>query len=88
MEVKQIVQGHFNELFKLNDDISKNRLKICYQCPLFLNKLGGICNNRLWLNVNTGDVSTIKKVGYVKGCGCLLKSKVNNVNSKCPVNKW
>ena len=65
MEVKNIIHGHINEIFNLNEDISKNRLKVCY-------KLGGICNNRLWLNVNTGDVSTTMKPGYINGCSCRL----------------
>lgn len=88
MEVKNIVHGHINEIFNLNEDISKNRLKICYRCPLYSNKLGGICNSRLWLDVNTGDVSVIMKPGYIKGCGCRLRSKTRLPNAKCPVDKW
>lgn len=88
MEVKNIIQGHINEVFNINEDISKNRLKICYRCPLYSNKLGGICNNRLWLNRNTGDVSVIMKPGYIKGCGCRLRSKTRLPNAKCPVDKW
>ena len=88
MEVKNIIQGHINEVFNINEDISKNRLKICYRCPLYSNKLGGICNSRLWLNRNTGDVSVIMKHGYIKGCGCRLRSKTRLPNAKCPVDKW
>jgi len=88
MEVKNIIQGHINEVFNINEDISKNRLKICYRCPLYSNKLGGICNSRLWLNRNTGDVSVIMKPGYIKGCGCRLRSKTRLPNAKCPVDKW
>ena len=82
------MQGHINEVFNINEDISKNRLKICYRCPLYSNKLGGICNSRLWLNRNTGDVSVIMKPGYIKGCGCRLRSKTRLPNAKCPVDKW
>ena len=88
MEVKNIIQGHINEVFNINEDISKNRLKICYRCPLYSNKLGGICNSSLWLNRNTGDVSVIMKPGYIKGCGCRLRSKTRLPNAKCPVDKW
>lgn len=88
MGIKNIVHGHINEIFNLNEDISKNRLKICYRCPLYSNKLGGICNSRLWLDVNTGDVSTTMKKGYVRGCGCRLLSKTRLPNEKCPTNKW
>lgn len=88
MGIKNIVHGHINEIFNLNEDISKNRLKICYRCPLYSNKLGGICNSRLWLDVNTGDVSTTMKKGYVRGCGCRLIPKTRLPNEKCPANKW
>ena len=88
MEVKSIIHGHINEVFNINEDISKNRLKICYRCPLHSSKLGGICNNRLWLNPNTGDVSAIQKPGYINGCACRLQAKTRLPNAKCPVNKW
>lgn len=88
MEVKNIIHGHINELFNLNNEISKKRLNICYRCPLYSPKLGGICNNKLWLNVNTGDVSIIKKDGYVKGCGCRTLAKTRLLEATCPAGKW
>lgn len=88
MGVKNIINGHLNELFNINEDISKNRLNICYRCPLYSTKFGGICNSRLWLNVNTGDVSITKKPGYINGCSCKLLQKTKNPSSKCPANKW
>lgn len=77
-----------NELLGLNKDISEERLKVCYSCPLYSTKFGGLCNSRLWLNPNTGDVSTTKQEGYKRGCGCKLSYKVKNVDNKCPVGKW
>lgn len=88
MEVGNIIKGHFNEVLNINGDISSNRLEICYRCPLYSSRLGGVCNNRLWLNVNTGDVSTTKKPGYSSGCGCRLSAKTRLPNAKCPVGKW
>lgn len=88
MNAFDIVNGHVKEILNLGEDISKNRLKVCYRCPLYSNKLGGVCNSRLWLNVNTGDVSTIEKPGYTNGCGCRLQAKTRLPNAKCPVNKW
>lgn len=88
MEVGNIIKGHFNEVLNINGDISSNRLNICYRCPLYSSRLGGVCNNRLWLNVNTGDVSTTKKPGYASGCGCRLSAKTRLPNAKCPVGKW
>lgn len=69
-------------------NISENRLRICYACPLYSSRQGGTCNNKLWLNPITGDVSTEQKDGYKKGCGCVIKYKINNPNSICPLNKW
>ena len=86
--IKDIVKGHVNELLGLNKDISLVRMDICRRCPLFLNELGGICNPRLYLNVETGDVSTKKKDGYVNGCGCRLSAKTRLSGSKCPNGKW
>lgn len=88
MEVKHIVQGYINDVFNINENISKNRLKICYGCPLYSHRFGGVCNSRLWLNVQTGDVSITKKDGYKKGCGCKLSAKTRVPNAKCPLNKW
>lgn len=88
MNVVDIVTGHTKELLNLGEDLSKNRLKICCSCPLYSNKLGGICNSKLWLNVNTGDVSTTAKLGYVRGCSCRLNAKTRLANATCPAGKW
>ncbi len=66
----------------------QERLYICFKCPLFSKKFGGVCNNKLWLNVKTGDISLYEKDGYQRGCGCLIESKIKNKNAKCPLNKW
>lgn len=88
MEIGNIIHGHINEALGLNKDISEERKRICYQCPLYSTKFGGICNNKLWLNTETGDVSTYSQAGYKKGCGCKLSYKTENPSSKCPVGKW
>ena len=87
MAVSDIVKGHVNELLGINGDISKVRMDICRKCPLFLNELGGICNPRLYLNVKTVDVSTMKKDCYVNGCGCRLAAKTRLSGSRCSNNK-
>ena len=88
MDIQGIIQGHINEVFNLQETLSKNRLQICYKCPLYSPKFGGICNSKLWLNPNTGDVSTEKKEGYINGCSCRLQAKTRLTNAKCPVGKW
>lgn len=87
-QVTQIIKGYTNLVLNNQEELMKNRLKICYRCPLYSSKMGGICNNRLWLNVNTGDVSTESKSGYKRGCGCILHSKTRVPEAKCPVGKW
>lgn len=88
MEISNIIKGHWNELIGNNEDISKNRLKICYACPLYSIKYGGICNSKLWLNPITGDVSTVQKDGYKNGCGCRIQAKTRLPNATCPLSKW
>lgn len=86
LPIGQIVQGTTYNVFNINEDLSQSRLKICYSCPLYTKD--GRCNNKLWLNVNTGDVSTEQKEGYKRGCACILKSKTRVPSAHCPVNKW
>ena len=88
MNILDIANGHVKEILNLNQDLSNNRLKICYSCPLYSSKLGGTCNNKLWLNANTGDVSMENKSGYKRGCGCRLLAKTRLSNAICPVGKW
>lgn len=88
LPIAQIIEGHAKEALGLDTDISEARLKICHRCPLFSNALGGMCNSRLWLNVETGDVSTNARPGYQNGCGCRLNAKTRLINAHCPVNKW
>lgn len=88
MEIKSIIDGHIKEVFNINEDISNNRLRVCYSCPLYSSKLGGICNSKLWLNVNTGDVSINEKPGYINGCSCRLAAKTRLPEAKCPAGKW
>lgn len=88
MGIADIALGHVKEVLNIGKDLSENRLKICYSCPLYSKRLGGICNSRLWINTNTGDVSITSKPGYIRGCGCRLQAKTRLSNAHCPANKW
>lgn len=88
MEIGQIVTGHVNEFLNLNKDLAESRIHICKKCPLYSPKLGGLCNNRLWYNTKTNEVSTEKKDGFKNGCGCRLKAKTTISASSCPIGKW
>lgn len=88
MNVGSIFKGHIKEILNLSENISSNRLKVCYSCPLYLNKYGGICNAKLWLNPITGETSTIEKINYKRGCGCRLQAKTRIAEERCPLRKW
>lgn len=89
MEIGNIIEGHINEFFGLNTDIKSERLKICKKCPLYSIKLGQeICNNNLYLNKDTGDISIEPKIGYKRGCGCRLQAKLTILDASCPLGKW
>ncbi len=64
-----------------------DRFAICKKCPIF-NPNGGKCNSNLWINPDTDEVSTYGKVGYVRGCGCIIKVKARNSNNHCIAGKW
>lgn len=88
MEIGQIVKGHVNEFLGLNKDLSTGRLAICHKCPLYSEKYGGLCNDRLYLNEETGDLSLVWQPGFKKGCGCRLSAKTTLSNATCPLDKW
>lgn len=88
MNVFDIVEGNINRALNRNQNIAQQRIQICYACPLYSTVFGGKCNNKLWLNPLTGDVSTEQKDGYKKGCGCIIASKVRATNARCPLGKW
>lgn len=89
MGIGAILDGHTKELLGINKDMSKARLAICDKCPLCKKTiLGPICNSKLWINTNTGEISLEKKDGYKNGCGCRLEAKTTLVNASCPINKW
>lgn len=90
MGLNAILQGHINEALGLNTDMYQTRIKICKNCPLYKIDIqwGEMCNSKLWYNLETGDISSTKKDGYVNGCGCRLKAKTRLPNAFCPVGKW
>lgn len=89
MGLRNILDGHLNELLGMNVDIGKSRFAICKKCPLCKDSfLGYMCSSKLWLDPKTGDISTEQKDGYKRGCGCRLNAKTKDIRSTCPVGKW
>lgn len=89
MDILNIIEGNINRVLNKNKELSEYRLQICKACPLYSQRFGGQCNNKLWLDPISGKVS-VDKVDdrYKKGCGCIILSKVAATNSKCPAGKW
>lgn len=85
-----IIDGHLKELFNKEEDLSKQRVNICKSCPLYKidSILGEICNSKLYLNLETNQVSTYPRNGYYNGCGCRIQAKSRLITAKCPLNKW
>ena len=68
----------------------EERMAICKNCAIVKidKELGLICDSRKYLNPKTNEASWFKKDGWIKGCGCLLRSKTSNSKSHCPAKKW
>lgn len=90
MGLSAILNGHTNEMLGLNKNMSEARIRVCKECKLYKKSVifGEICNSKLWLNPDNGDISTEKKDGYINGCGCRLRAKTTLPNEFCPVGKW
>lgn len=86
--VGHIVKGIVNDALDLNMDISEKRMQICRICPLYSKKFDGMCNSKLWLNPETGEVSLENLGGMKRGCGCKLSWKTKVVDEVCPAGKW
>ena len=61
------------------------RLAICAKCPIYNN---GKCNSNLWLKPETNEVSTYARIGYIRGCNCIIKIKARNPREHCVAKKW
>lgn len=73
---------------KINQLLWESRIRICKNCPIYSPNNEGICSNSLYLNPQTGEVSTNPLDGYIKGCGCKIKLKAKLETEKCPAGKW
>ena len=69
----------------MNASFIEERLAICDKCPIYSR---GRCNSNLWINPDNDDVSTYAKIGYVRGCNCIINIKVRNRINHCVAGKW
>lgn len=95
--IKNIIEGHINELLGNKESIAGPRRKVCKLCPLYkINQFWGWaeCNSHAWLNPEINDFKPEKKGvdytkdGYKKGCGCRIEAKITVAAEKCPLGKW
>lgn len=87
--ITEIIQGHWNELFKREEELSKTRLAICARCPLYkATVVGRVCDPSLYLDPKTNETRTTPAQGYFKGCNCRLEAKSRVPEKHCPANKW
>lgn len=73
----------------VNEELYNERLEICKNCPLGLETARGlICNPKLYINKeDKTSISKIPKMGYVRGCACLMSTKAKQEYAKCIVGK-
>lgn len=90
MGINQIIKGTVNNILDKEKDLYQDRIKICKDCKLYLADgiIGPKCNHQLYLNPETNEISKFPKIGFYRGCGCILSSKTRTKESKCPAKKW
>ena len=88
--VVDILEGTINNLLNRQEDLHRERYKICKTCKLLSKDsiFGEVCNRKLWLNPETDETSSFYKLGFKKGCGCVISSATRAKDKKCPLNKW
>ena len=89
-KIGNIVKGTLNNLVGNEEELFTERIKICRQCKLLKTDtfFGEMCNNKLYLNPVTDELSYVPQFGYYRGCGCILESKTRVPSERCPLNKW
>lgn len=89
-QVAQIVEGHYKELTKQENDLFEHRMGICKKCPLYTEKpgLGPVCDGKKCWNIKTNTLELLPGDNVKCGCGCRLSAAVRVKNKKCVLNKW
>jgi hypothetical protein len=87
--LRDIIEGHINEMLSKNDKMSNERLAICLKCPIVKEtSVGLVCDSNKWIDPKTSDVSETPKLNYKRGCACRLNAKTRVESNHCIVNKW
>ena len=88
--INQIAKGTLYNLLNKEEELYKERMKICRSCKMLLdhNIFGEICNPNLYINPLTDEISYDPKSGYIKGCHCVMGSKTRIKEASCIAGKW
>lgn len=87
--IKNIINGHIKEIINDEEELLERRLKICRICPLYTDKLGGICDKEKYYDFvldkhcRPDDSDTC-----IHGCGCRMQAKGRLPYANCVANKW
>lgn len=87
-QVGDIIEGHYNEITNKENELFNQRIKVCKNCPLYLDKLGGICDSKKCWNTTKNTLESFPGKDIICGCGCRLQAKLRLKNAKCVLNKW
>ena len=84
-----IIKGHINELLKKQQDLYKERIKICNECPLKTKtSLGVVCDNKKCIENDSIYSNKNKSPNAICGCGCRLEAKLRLEDETCVLKKW
>ena len=87
-QTKDIIEGHYKEITNQENELYEKRIIICKQCPLYSDKLGGICDSKKCWDNSKNILQSFPGNNITCGCGCRLQAKTRLKNAKCVLNKW
>lgn len=73
-----------------NQELYMERMAICKKCGLYKETPGGpICNPKLYISKEDKEsISFTPRIGYVRGCGCMLTKRNRLSGAKCVCGLW
>lgn len=88
-QFKDIINGHVKEVLNDEEALLKRRLKKCKSCPLFTDKLGGMCDRDKYYDFQKNkQCKPEDSENCIHGCGCRLQAKGRLPYANCVANKW
>ena len=89
-QMGQVIEGHFKEITRTENDLYSDRIKICKECPLYSVKdgIGEICDPKKCINTKTNSIEILPGQDVICGCGCRLSAKTRVKSASCVLNKW